>query len=148
MQALRSIRYVEDGKEFISSSFERVKLKGTLSKYVVCVTAEHFGNVPSEITFYKLIDSQTHLCPYIVNIFDLDIITQECSSIENFLSYLDFRFQHMDLLTSFDELDIFGYYKSNRKIPSNADHLLLIGFTSKFDQKHGIRNAAFIRSLL
>ena len=50
-QALRSIRYVEDGKEFLSSSSQKIKLKNTSSKYIVCVTAEHFGNVPSETTF-------------------------------------------------------------------------------------------------
>ena len=87
----------EYGKEFLSSSSQKIKLKNTSSKYVVCVTAEHFGNVPSETTFYNLIDSQAHLRPYIVNIFDLDIITQECSSIEDFLSYLDFRAQHIPL---------------------------------------------------
>lgn len=147
-QALRSIRYVEDGKEFLSSSSQKIKLKNTSSKYVVCVTAEHFGNVPSETTFYNLIDSQAHLRPYIVNIFDLDIITQECSSIEDFLSYLDFRAQHIDLFTSFDELDIFGYYKSNPEIPSDADCLVPLNYASNFDRKYEAQNSAFKQSLL
>ena len=147
-QALRSIRYVEDGKEFLSSSSQKIKLKNTSSKYIVCVTAEHFGNVPSETTFYNLIDSQAHLRPYIVNIFDLDIITQECSSIEDFLSYLDFRAQYIDLFTSFDELDIFGYYKSNPEIPSDADCLVPLNYTSSFDRKYEAQNFAFKQSLL
>ena len=137
-----------DGKEFLSSSSQKIKLKNTSSKYVVCVTAEHFGNVPSETTFYNLIDSQAHLRPYIVNIFDLDIITQECSSIEDFLSYLDFRAQHIDLFTSFDELDIFGYYKSNPEIPSDADCLVPLNYTSNFDRKYEAQNSAFKQSLL
>lgn len=147
-QALRSIAYVEAGKEFQLNSSERIRLKNTISKYIVCVTAEHFGLVPSELSYYNLVDSKTHICPYVVNIFDLDIITQECSSLEEFLSYLDFRTRYTDLFTSFDELDVFGYYKNKCPIPEDANCVFPAGYSSKFDQKYGFRDYKFIKSLL
>lgn len=60
------------------------------SKYIVCVTAENFGIIPSEIQDYIEIDDDLGI-PYVVNVYDLDIITKECESYEEFIRYIEFR---------------------------------------------------------
>lgn len=98
---------------------------------------DKFASIPSEI--YNYIDiSDGKLIPYAVNIYDLDIVTRECTSKEEFVSYLLFRQINIQKLTSMDELDIFGYFKKNGlvQITEDADDVWAISYTEDFDKKY------------
>lgn len=140
-QCVRSIKRVQDGKafiKFIGEIEQEIHIDDTNVKYIVCVTAENFGIIPSEITKYLEIDKNTGIVPYVVNIYDLDIITQECSSYEDFLGYLNFRQINYKVISALDELDLFGFYKEcgNKEIKIDGDELHITAYTQKFDKKY------------
>lgn len=78
------------------------------------------------------------LTPYVVNVYDLDIITKECDSYEEFIQYIEFRKQNHEVISTLDELDAFGFFKKNGnvKISIDADELMLTDFTADFDKKY------------
>ena len=139
-QAVRSIKYLESGGSFIQETDEgdkKVNLDNTTWKFPMCIMAENFESIPSEI--YNYINmSNNKLIPYAVNIYDLDIITRECTSKEEFISYLLFRQMNIQKLTSMDELDFFGYFKQNGlvKITADADEVWAMSYTEDFDKKY------------
>lgn len=137
-QAVRTIKRVQDGKGFINGNDEELFIEDTNIKYIICVTAENFGIIPSEITKYIEIDKDISIVPFVINIYDLDIITQECNSYIEFLEYLNFRQLNHKIITAIDELDIFGYFKEhgNNKIDVNADNLHITAYTEQFDRKY------------
>lgn len=73
-----------------------------------------------------------------VNVYDLDVITKECDSYEEFIQYIEFRRQNHEVISTLDELDAFGFFKKNGnvKISIDADELMLIDFTADFDKKY------------
>ncbi|MEG0577739.1 MAG: hypothetical protein RR500_07755 [Bacilli bacterium] len=73
-----------------------------------------------------------------MNIYDLDIITQECFNYVEFIEYLDFRNQNSHIISSVDELDIFGYFKINGggKIIIDVNELHITDYTREFDLKY------------
>ena len=119
------------------------------AKYIVCVTAENFGIIPSEIDEYLEIN-KFHGIPYVVNIYDLDIITQECNSYEEFIQYIEFRKKNYDLISAIDELDAFGFFKKNggKKVSINADELMLTDFTQEFDKKYSEKDKKLFQEFL
>jgi hypothetical protein len=136
-QGVRSIKRIQDGKAFIEcvdGTEQEVHIDNTAVKYIVCVTAENFGLIPSEITRYVEIDKVINIVPYVVNIYDLDIITQECNSYEEFLRYLNFRQINYKLISAVDELDVFGFYKEhgNKKIEIEGGELYITAYTQQF----------------
>ncbi|MCH4240203.1 MAG: hypothetical protein LKF71_08045 [Oscillospiraceae bacterium] len=139
-QAIRSINHLESGGSFIQETDEgdkKVNLNNTTWKFPVCIMAENFASIPSEI--YDYLDvSDNKLMPYAVNIYDLDIITRECNSKEEFISYLLFRQMNIQKLTSMDELDFFGYFKQRGlvKITTDADEVWTGSYTEDFDKKY------------
>jgi len=147
-QAVRTVKYIVQGKYFIKTingEKTEIKLENTEKKYNICVTGEHFGFIPSRIKEYIDFDKTYPIVPYVVNIFDLDIITQECIDIEEFIRYLEFRKENNDLISSIDELDIFGYFKANggQKLNIDADELVITDYTSQFDKKYQNNNREF-----
>lgn len=136
-QAVRSIERVQTGKKFVTISGDEIVIENSSSKYVVCVTAENFGIIPSEIDKYIEIDENFGI-PYVVNIYDLDIITQECESYNEFIQYIEFRKKNYAILSTLDELDAFGYFKKNgnTSISVDGDELFLTDFTAEFDEKY------------
>ncbi|MDD4111888.1 MAG: hypothetical protein PHC56_02520 [Herbinix sp.] len=140
-QAVRSIERVQEGKKFVTNSGDEIEIENSLLKYIVCVTAENFGIIPSEIHEYIEIDKTVGI-PYVVNIYDLDIITQECESYEELIQYIEFRKKNYDILSILDELDAFGYFKKNGNITISidADELVLTDFTSEFDAKYKVND--------
>lgn len=134
-QAVRSIERVQEGKNFVTASGEEIVIDNNSAKYIVCVTAENFGIIPSEI-------DETLGIPYVVNIYDLDIITQECKSYQELIQYIEFRKQNYAILSTLDELDAFGYFKKNGniKIDIDADELVLTDFTARFDAKYKVKD--------
>lgn len=137
VQAIRSIERVQAGKKFVTTSGEEIEIDDIESKYIVCVTAENFGLIPSEIQDYIEINDSIGT-PYVVNIYDLDIITKECESYEELIQYIEFRKKNYDIISTLDELDAFGFFKKNGNITIsiNADELMLTDFTAEFDKNY------------
>jgi len=147
-QAVRSIKYIEQGKCFhktINGKAKEIKLESTEKKYIICVTAENFGVIPSKIHEYVDFDKTILIVPYVVNIYDLDIITQECVDFIEFIKYLEFRKENSNIISSVDELDIFGFFKTNggQKINIDADELAITDYTREFDKKYKKKNHEF-----
>ena len=148
-QCVRSLKRVQDGKAFIKYFEETeqvIHIDDNVVKFIVCVTAENFGIIPAEITKYIEIDNNISIVPYVVNIYDLDIITQECSSYEEFLGYLNFRQVNHKVISALDELDVFGFYKEygNKEIKINGDELHITAYTQKFDKKYIGKDKEFL----
>lgn len=140
-QAVRSIERVQEGKKFVTNSGDEIEIENNSSKCIVCVTAENFGIIPSEIDEYIEIDKTLGI-PYVVNIYDLDIITQECESYEELIQYIEFRKKNFEVISTLDELDAFGFFKKNGNITVSidADELFLTDFTAEFDVKYKIND--------
>lgn len=149
-QGVRSINRVQDGKNFIKyveETAQEVRIDDTAVKYIVCVTAENFGIIPSEITKYIEINKNISAVPYVVNIYDLDIITQECNSYEELLGYLNFRQINHNIISALDELDVFGLYKEygNIEIKTKDDELYITAYTHQFDRKYTNKDNEFLQ---
>lgn len=136
-QGVRSIERVQEGKKFVTAAGDEIEIPNKGIKYVVCVTLENFGIIPSEIDEYIDVDKDIGI-PYVVNVYDFDIITQECKSYSELIEYLDFRRKNYQIISTIDELDAFGYFKKNGNIDIslNADELFITDFTAKFDMKY------------
>jgi len=150
-QGVRSIKRIQDGKSFIecvNGTEQEVHIDDTAVKYIICVTAENFGIIPSEIAKYVEIDKVINIVPYVVNIYDLDIITQECDSYEEFLGYLNFRQINHKLISAVDELDVFGFYKEhgNREIEIEGDELHITAYTKLFDRKYVKKDKEYLQN--
>ena len=77
-----------------------------------------------------------------VNVYDLDIITRECKSYEEFIQYIEFRKKNNDVISAIDELDAYGFFKKNGnvKISIDADELMLTDYTSDYDKKYKLED--------
>lgn len=143
-QAVRTIKYIRSRKPFYyqnNGAESEIVLKDTTKKYILCVNIEHFGFVPSEITQYITIDEQIPIVPLAINIYDLDIITAECSSKEEFVQYLEFRQINSQVLLTVDELDAFGLFKEKGLVKITVNHngpcdVVPIGMMDWIDQKY------------
>lgn len=149
-QGVRSIKRVISGKPFIKSmngEENEIIIADTVVKHIICITAENFGIIPSEITKYIELDKSLNIVPFPVNIYDLDIITQECGSYHEFLDYLEFRKNNHTLISTMDELDVFGFYKKhgNIKLKMNCDELLITDYTQLFDAKYTTKDKDFLQ---
>ena len=64
-QAIKTINWAKDGKSFLDNGTE-VRISPAKKNYIICVTAENFGIIPSEINKYVTIDEKTKIIPYVV----------------------------------------------------------------------------------
>lgn len=147
-QGIRSIKRVQEGKAFYGKETnQKIYIDKTDVNYIICVTAENFGIIPSEIAKYIEIDNSISIVPYVVNIYDLDIITQECNSYEEFLGYLNFRQINHNIISSLDELDVFAFYKKlgNKEIKINDEGLCIMGYTQILDRKYISKDKKFLK---
>lgn len=149
-QGVRSIKRVQDRKPFktnVEGIEQEIYINNTEVKFIICVTAENFGIIPSEIVKYVEIDKNINVTPYVVNIYDLDIITQECDSYEEFLGYLHFRQINHQLISALDELDVFGFYKKygSSKIEIAGDELHITAYTQQFDKKYTKKDKEYLQ---
>lgn len=137
-QAVRSIKYLESGGKFAGNNDNEVELINTVWKFPLCIMADNFVSIPSEIYNYVEVE-EAFLLPYAVNIYDLDIVTRECVSKEEFINYMLFRQMNLRNLSAMDELDIFGYYKKygmkQLKCDENEE-MWASDFTQEFDAKY------------
>ncbi|HZK61112.1 MAG TPA: hypothetical protein VFC41_03495 [Anaerovoracaceae bacterium] len=149
-QAIRSIKWVESGGTFIQETDKddlEILLRKTKYYFVLCVTVENFGLVPFEIYKYIQIDKDVEIVPLVINVYDLEIVIRECRTKEEFIGYLMFRKTNSQILLSVDELDVFGLYQKNGnvKIDIDADQLMALDFTQKYDRKYYLENALWIK---
>lgn len=84
--------------------------------YIICVTAENFEIIPSEIDKNVIMDKKLKIIPYVVNRYDFEIVISECKTIDEFWDYLDFRRENIDIVNGVDELDAFGFYKKRGNV--------------------------------
>ena len=151
-QAIRTVKHIQTGKPFYSEvAAKDVTLHDTAKKYILCVNIEHFGFVPSEIKQYISIDQDVPIIPLAINIYDLDIITAECSDAEEFLQYLDFRASNMDLLASTDELDAFAYFRQHgmtkiRLANNGQETIIPFNLMGSIDEKYQPIATAYVLS--
>lgn len=149
-QAQRTKRHIKEGREFIVTSFldnkSTILLDNTNKKYIVCVVAEHFGRIPSDIKEFLKPDDSDGLLPIVTNIFDLDIITQECTNKEQFIIYLQNRLDNFGKISSSDELECFVLLKQQqfRDVSINYDTLVPIGYTDELDKKYNQQSIEWI----
>lgn len=150
-QAIRSIKWVDSGGLFIQEKDNQdieIKLQKSKCYFVICVTAENFGIIPFEIYKYIKIDKDVAIVPLVINVYDLEIISRECKGKEELISYLMFRKENINILSSLDELDVFGLFQQhgNIKINIEADQLMTIDFTKKYDRKYYYENVLWIQN--
>ena len=134
-QAIKTINWAKDGKSFLDNGTE-VRISPAKKNYIICVTAENFGIIPSEINKYVTIDEKTKIIPYVVNIYDFEIVTNECKTIDEFWDYLDFRMKNADVGSGVDEFDIFGFYKKRGNVKISVEDLMILNYTLEFDRKY------------
>lgn len=151
-QAIRTVKHIQTGKPFYSEvAAKDVTLQDTAKKYILCVNIEHFGFVPSEIKQYITIDQDIPIPPLAINIYDLDIITAECSDEAEFLQYIEFRVSSMDSLASIDELEAFAYFRQHgmtkiRLAHNSQETIIPLNLMGSIDQKYQPIATAYVLS--
>lgn len=136
-QSIRTIEHLNNGGIFVDENDNEVIIKNTTWKFPCSIMMDNFTSIPSEIYSYLQL-SKNQLIPYAVNIYDLDIVTRECHSSEEFVQYMIFRQMNIEKLSAMDELDFFGYFKEHgiNKITLDADEVWAISYTEAFDKKY------------
>lgn len=136
-QSIRTIEHLNSGGVFIDQNDNEVNVNSTTWKFPCSIMMDNFTSIPSEIYSYLQL-SKNQLIPYAVNIYDLDIVTRECNSSEEFVQYMIFRQMNIEKLSAMDELDFFGYFKEHgiNKITLDADEVWAISYTDEFDKKY------------
>lgn len=142
-QAVRTKDCISKGYKFVkldefTGKEQKVDLINTTYKYILCIVAEHFGWIPSNIKDYLQPDKIDKLLPVVSTIFDLDIITQECGNANEFVSYLQCRLENFDKVSSMDELEYFCMLRANnyQRLDIESDILTPIGYTDEIDRKY------------
>jgi len=141
-QGIRTAKWIENGGDFYQENnnmTRTIKVLKQKENYILCITVEQFGIVSSEIAKYISIDKEANLVPIVINLFDLDIITRECTTLIQFLEYLKFRSDNINKITFFDELDAFEYFRYNG-YSMITDELFISEHTQKLDEKYEIED--------
>lgn len=133
-QADRTHRYITERKEIYkrnkNGSFEKVYLKNTNEYVKICIVADHFGWIPSNISDYISSDN----LPIVLNIFDLDLLTKETKDYREFLEYLISRRNHLGEFQSIDEFEIFCAFQEGR-IPVESDKNTMYVFAENTEER-------------
>lgn len=136
-QSVRTIEHLNGDGTFVDENDNEVSINSTTWNFPCSIMMDNFTSIPSEIYNYLQL-SENQLIPYAVNIYDLDIVTRECHSSEEFVQYMIFRQMNIEKLSAMDELDFFGYFKEHgvNKITLDADEVWAMSYTDKFDEKY------------
>jgi hypothetical protein len=123
-------------------------LPNTENNFVICVTPENFGVVPLQMNARIQTAQDLKVVPIIMDLFDLEIITNECKTKEEFIGYLMFRKTNCQLLLSVDELYVFWLYNKNGNVETdiNADPILAIEYIQMYDKKYFAEDSVWIRN--
>lgn len=137
-QAERTYQYIKNRKDIYKLNrygrYEKIYLRDSPEYIKICVVADHFGWIPSNIADYLEADN----LPIVINIFDLDLLTREAKDYRELLKYLSIRRNYLGKLQSIDELEIFCAYK-NQGIPEDLEDETIIVFdsyTTDMDKKY------------
>lgn len=149
-QAVRTHNWILNENEFelveSDDKIKKIKLKKAQNFLKICIVADHFGWIPSNIKDYIKIEDNKEL-PLVINIYDLDILTKEAKSFEEFIRYLNFRRDFQDKIISIDELEIFCASKDDKSLYEKAidkDIVFVDGYTEKIDKKYYIESSKWL----
>ena len=141
-QAVRTQKWILNQNDFQLTKSEGkmkiVKLKKTKELFKICVVADHFGWIPCNIKDYIKIEDNEEL-PLVINIYDLDILTKEAKTFEEFIRYLKFRRDYQDKIMSIDELEIFCASREDELLYEKSidkDIVFVDGYTERIDEKY------------
>ena len=149
-QAIRTEKWIMDGKEFeldqAKGSSKVVNLNKTKQNFKLCIVAENFGWIASNISDYIKVEDKKDL-PLVLNIYDLDIITKEVKDYKEFIKYLEFRNKYQDEVAFIDELEMFCAFKDEAfkdNKDEEIDKVFIDGFTEALDGKYGNESKKFL----
>lgn len=141
-QAIRTEEWIMNEKYFeldeSQGKSKVVELNKTTHNFKLCIVAENFGWIASNIADYIKVENKKDL-PIVLNIYDLDIITKELKDDKQFIKYLEFRNNHQEDITFIDELDMFCFFKDgNLEDEKNKgmDEIFIYGLTQQLDKKY------------
>ena len=116
-QACRTEEAILNGETFRDDTGRTFNFPNPQNIYKLCVTLDTFGNLSTQLQYLLKRDQDYY--PLACNIFDLDIITKECSDQKEFLSYLEMRSKEHASNNSVDELDYFMQFKMRTRLENN-----------------------------
>lgn len=140
-QGIRTAKWIQNRGDFYqeNNTSKIIRISNQKENYILCITVEQFGIVSSEIDKYISIDKEASLIPIVIDLFDLDIITRECTTLNQFLEYLKFRSDNINKITFFDELDAFEYFRYNG-YSMLKEELIISDYTQQLDEKYELEN--------
>lgn len=149
-QAIRTQKWIMDEKKFIlgkdKANSREINLNKTKQNFKLCIVAENFGWIASNISDYIKVEDKKDL-PLVLNIYDLDIITKEVGDYKEFIKYLEFRNKYQDEVAFIDELEMFCAFKDEAfedKQDEEVDKVFINGFTEVLDEKYGNESEKFL----
>lgn len=149
-QAIRTENWIMDGNEFeldqAKGNSSKIKLNKTKQNFKLCIVADNFGWIASNISDYIEVDDKKDL-PIVLNIYDLDIITKEVKDYKEFIKYLEFRNKYQDEVAFIDELEMFCAFKDEtfkENKDEEIDKVFIDGFTEELDGKYGNESKKFL----
>ena len=152
-QAIRTEKWIMDKKKFelnqAKGSSKMINLNKTKQNFKLCIVAENFGWIASNISDYIKVEDKKDL-PLIFNIYDLDIITKELKNYKEFINYLEFRNKYQDKVAFVDELEMFCAFKYEAFKDygdEEIDKVFIYGFieaTEALDEKYGNESEIFL----
>ena len=154
-QALRTYNYIKnnDACQFYDENnkkileFQKSEIKNI---YLIDITLEEYRNLSCNLNQLRLLDKEIAkdgVCPFIVNLFDLMIISDVLDIKNDMVEYIRERTElpKTDSVEAIDEIDYLGYFldNGNLAIGISSDRVLLSGYDQKisywFDYLAGVR---------
>lgn len=149
-QAIRTEKWIMDGNGFeldqAKGISKVINLNKTKQNFKLCIVADNFGWIASNISDYIEVDDKKDL-PLVLNIYDLDIITKEVKDYKEFIKYLEFRNKYQDEVGFIDELEMFCAFKDEALKDyedEEIDKVFIDRFTEALDEKYGNESEIFL----
>lgn len=149
-QAIRTEKWIMDEGEFrldeAKVNSKVINLNKTKQNFKLCIVAENFGWIASNISDYIKVEDKKDL-PLVLNIYDLDIITKEVKNYKEFIKYLEFRNKYQDKVAFIDELEMFCAFKYKALKDyedKEIDKVFIHGFMEELDEKYGNESEIFL----
>lgn len=149
-QAIRTEKWIMDKKKFeldqAKGSSKMINLNKTKQNFKLCIVAENFGWIASNISDYIKVEDKKDL-PLVLNIYDLDIITKEVKNYKEFIKYLEFRNKYQDKVAFIDELEMFCAFKYKALKDyedKEIDKVFIHVFMEELDEKYGNESEIFL----
>ncbi|MCE9676012.1 hypothetical protein LPC27_09555 [Paraclostridium bifermentans] len=151
-QAKRTQEWIMNEKNFeldeSKGNSKVVKLNKTTRNFKLCIVAENFGWIASNIAEYIEVENKNDL-PLVINIYDLDIITREVKGYKEFIKYLEFRNKYQEDISFVDELEMFCAFTDGRfesQEFGDVDKVYIDKFTEELDMKYGAESETWLNN--